>query len=228
MKLDILQESIEAFADVLQSQEGSIHLYKYDMLANFRTIWTFSADDFTGMYDRSLQSDVTRRWWKRDHYRPKEMMLVLIKSEEQYVRQAFKELFQETKNIENRVDSFIFYCDELLRMYKRANPKSIENNHYQDSTIISLYLAGMYPERYTLYPGRVVFNKALHTLHAKENPDKDDLARFFKVSITLYQFLMKNESVKRLIESNVRPSNNLLLSHELVYFLSGNWKEMTP
>jgi hypothetical protein len=113
-------------------------------------------------------------------------------------------------------------------MYKRANRDSIENNHYQDSTIISLYLASMYPDRYTLYPGRNTFNKALRTLHAKENPDKDDLARFFKVSHTLRQFLMKNEKVMALISDGVRPEDDLLLSHELVCFLAGSWEATAP
>ncbi len=228
MNLEILQKNIVLFAEVLKSRDGSMHLYKYDILENFRSVWTFHTEDFSGMYDRSLQSDVTRRWWKRDNYRPKEMMLVLIKSEEQYARQAFKELFNETSSIENRIDTFIYYGEELLRMYKRVNQKSIENNHYQDSGIISLYLAGIYPDRYTLYPGRAVFNSALLTLRAKNTADKDDLVRFFKVCKTLFGFLLKNESIKMVLENSMRPTNDLLLAHEFICFLSGKWLENTP
>lgn len=228
MKLDVLQERIEAFAGILKSRDGAVHLYKYEMLDHFRSAWTFDTEDFAGMYDRALQSDVTRRWWKRENYRPKETMLLFIKAEEQYVRQSFKELFNESNNVENRIDRFIFYGDELLRMYKRANRDSIENNHYQDSTIISLYLASMHPDRYTLYPGRTTFNKALRTLHAKENPDKDDLARYFKVSQTLHQFLMKNAKVQALIADGIRPDKHLLLSHELMCFLAGSWEVTAP
>jgi hypothetical protein len=228
MKLEILQSSIIAFTHLLKSREGSLHHYTYDVLENFRKTWTFDTEDFAGMYDRSLQSDVTRRWWKRDPYRPKEMMLVLIKSEERYAREAFKELFNESTNIENRVDKFIFYCDELLRMYKRANPKSIENNHYQDSTIISLYLSGMYSDRYTIYPGRSIFNAALRTLQARQNSDKDDLVRFFKLCQTLYHYLMKDTTILQMIADGLRPAQHLLLAHEFIYFLSGRWDETTP
>lgn len=205
-----------------------MHQYKYDILSGFQEAWTFKTDDFAEMYDRSLQSDVTRRWWKKEHYRPKEMMLTLINAEEQYVREAFKELFNEEKKIENRVDRFSFYCDELMRMYKRANPKSIENNHYQDSTIVSCYLAGMCPVRYTLYPGRAIFNKALHALHAQESPDRDDLPRFFKLTKLIYQYLMKDPAIVSMLENGARPSENLLLAHEFMYFVAGIWDEVTP
>lgn len=228
MKLDILQQQIKAFTDVLRSHDGSLHLYKYAMLENFRTTWTFSTDDFSGMYDRALQSAITRRWWKRDHYRPKEMMLLFIHTEEQYVRQAFKELFNEAKSIENRLDSFVFYAEEMLRMYKKTNPKRIENNHYHDSVIISLYLSGMYPERYTLYPGRSLFNAALRAVQARESTDKDDLVRFFKLSHTLYKYLMKDAVIGQVIKDGMRPPDHLLLAHEFLYFLSGQWVETTP
>lgn len=228
MKLDILQTQIGLFSALLHSREGALHSYKYRLLDHFHTTWTFDTDDFAGMYDRALQSDVTRRWWKRDHYRPKEMMLVLIRHEEQYVRQAFRELFNENKNIENRLDRFNFYCDELLRMYKRANPKSIENNHYQDSMIISLYLAGLYPEKYTIYPGREIFNQALRVLHAKESTDKDDLPRFFKLSHTIHQYLLKDKSMLEIMEKGMRPAQHLLPVHEFFYFLAGRWDENVP
>jgi len=228
MNLAILQQSIKDFAGTLQSGKSDMHLYKYGLLDNFKSTWDLSAEDFGKMYDRALQSDVTRRWWKRDHYRPKEMMLVLIKHEEQYVRQAFKDLFNENKSIESRLDRFIFYCDELLRMYKRANPRSIENNHYQDSAMISLYLAGMYPEQYTLYPGRDIFNKALRVLGAKESPDKDDLARFFKVSQIMYQYMMKDQKILAAIQQGVRAEGNLLIVHEFLFGLAGVSDRTTP
>jgi len=48
-----------------------------------------------------------------------------------YVRHSFKDLLEEEKNIADRVDRFIFYCDEMLTEYKTQNGLSIENNHYQ-------------------------------------------------------------------------------------------------
>ena len=227
MKLQVIQESIRPFLEALKSKNGQLHAYKYDMLENFSSAWTFDTDDFAGMYDRSLQSTVTRRWWKRDNYRPKEAMLLFIGLREEYVRQAFKELFKESRSIETRIDSFVYYCDELLRMYKHEFPKSIENNHNHDGMIISLYLAARYPDRYSLYPGRRIFNKALSALHARQG-DTDDLPRFFKVCNTLYKLLEKDPDFVAVTKEGLRPEGHLLFVHEFLFFLAGAWNENTP
>lgn len=228
MKLDILNRKTAAFAERLRSKDGPEHAYKYALLEHFRSQWTFDTEDFAAMYDRCLQSDVTRRWWKRESYRPKEVMLLLIEREDQYVRQAFKELFNESRAVENRIDRFVFYCDEILRMYKKTQTRSIENNHYQDSTIISLYLAALYPDTYTLYPGRMLFNRALLALGATGTGEKDDLTRFFKLTRTVYTYITKDPSVSDLIDNGLRPQGHLLLAYEFLYFVANAWDETTP
>lgn len=228
MKLALLQNHVADFGRKLQSEDGNTHLFKYDILSHFGSNWTFGTDDFAGMYDRSLESEVTRRWWKRESYRPKEVMLLLIRSEEQYLRQAFRQLADETRKVENRLDRFVFYCDEALRMYKRKQPKSIENNHYQDSAIISLYLAAIYPDRYTLYPGRLLFNRALLALGASGTGEKDDLLRFFTLARTVYIYLQKSIFITELIDRGLRPNGHLLLAHEFFLFVANAWDEVAP
>lgn len=228
MKVDLLQKHIGAFGSLLRSAEGGAHLFKYDILDHFRSIWTFDTEDFAAMYDNALKSDITRRWWKRGTYRPKEMMLLLIRAEEQYARQVFRDLFDETKQVENRADRFVFYCDEMLRIYKRTNPDRIENNHYQDSSIISLYLAGMYPERYTLFPGKEVFHTALMALGARDTGAQEDLPRFFKLSKLIYTQLNKDPAIADLMQRRARPEGNLLLAHEFICFCGGAWNELSP
>jgi hypothetical protein len=224
MKLDVLQEKIPLFANALRTRDGDVHRYKYAMLDHFRTHWSFDTEDFAGMYSACLENTVTRRWWKRETYRPKEVMLEFIRTQEPYVRQSFRELFNEHKQVENRIDSFRFYCDELLSMYKKSHPRSIENNHYHDGAMISLYLAAMYPEKYPLYPGHEIFNEALRALHAKPS-ETEDLPRYFKVSNTLYSFLQKDPSIQEMITSGHRPTGNKMLVHEFIYFLAGRWSE---
>jgi hypothetical protein len=228
MKLNILRTCIAQFADHLASADGIVHQYKYEILSQFASRWTYETDSFEGMYDACLQSTVTRRWWKRDQYRPKEVMCALIRSEEQYAREAFKELYNEKKLVENRIDRFVFYCDELLRMYKKANPKSVVNNHYQDSVMISFYLAALYPGRYSLYPGRRIFNQALLKLDAQGTGEKDDLPRFFKLTHLINTYLLKNDAINGLIDNGLRPSGHLLLVHEFLYFMADAWQESTP
>ena len=226
MKLDLIQQHIREFVAFLETRESGDHLFKYAMLSHFRQVWTYDTEDFAAMYDRALQSDVTRRWWKREGYRPKEVMLLLIHAEPQYARQAFKELFNEQHQVENRIDRFIFYCDEILKLHKRLNPRDITNNHNQDSAILSFYLGAMYPDQYTLYPGRLIFNRGLIALGAQGTGEKDDLPRFFKLSRTIYQYLIKEPSVIALIDNGLRPAGDLLLAHEWFLYTARAWHEM--
>lgn len=227
MKLDLLRNSIADFAKRLASSDGEAHLYKYQILSHFRDTWSFDTDDFAGMFDRSLTSNVTRRWWKREHYRPKESMLLLIPVHEQYARQAFQALFHEGKDIANRIDSFRFYCDELLRLYRHNNRLSIDNNHYQDATMQSLYLGGMYPQRYTLYPGLRIFSRALEALGAKTS-EVDELPRYFKLCGIIYSYLIADQGISGYVNDGVRPAGHLLLVHEYLYHIAGVWHETTP
>jgi hypothetical protein len=86
----------------------------------------------------------------------------------------------------------------------------------------------MYPHRYTLYPGRRIIQKALDALHAKAQGDKDDLSRFFKVCSTIYQFLEKDAGIKRILDDSRRPQGNLLLSHEFICYIAGEWDNYVP
>ena len=81
------------------------------------------------------------------------MILKFIQTSEDYVRYSFKDLFNENKDIEGRVDRFVFYCDQLLKEYKDSKPQSIENAHYHDDNyeMISIYLAFHFPNIYTPY-----------------------------------------------------------------------------
>jgi hypothetical protein len=228
MKLDLLQEYIRNFAHLIATKKDDRHVFKYEMLGHFNRVWTSDTGDFASMYEMALSSDVTRRWWKRESYTPKAMMILLMRTEDQLARHAFRDLFDESKTVANRIDRFVFYCDELLRLYKRSHPLSIENHHYQDAAMISLYLSGMYPDRYTLYPGRVPFNHALEALGAPGTGMKDDLTRFFKLTSLVFKYLTKDQTITSLIHNGLRPENHLLLVHEFWVFAGGVWEALSP
>jgi hypothetical protein len=141
-----------------------------------------------------------------------------------YVRFAFQDLFNEEKAIDGRMDRFIFYCDELLSAYKEANPLKIENNHYHHYKIISLYLAFHHPTEYTLY-NFDVFKNTLINLGSRSIPQQNDIERYFKISRTLWKFLMKEEDIWDLHLKRLNPQihyqeHSLLLVDEFCHMIS--------
>lgn len=224
MQLKKIQEHIAAYKKQL-SKNPNPNLYKWESQQIWQENWDIEARDFAEMYDRSLENSQTRRIWNRESYAPKKMMLEFAKMQPHFVYSMFQELFNEDKDIGNRVDRFVFYCDELLKEYKSKNPHSIQNQHYQDYEIISHYLAFQYPDRYTPYQFDL-FQNTLEKIGSRDLPRTHDLPRHFKVMKTLYQFLSKDEQLLALQQSQLEEQHyqgrSLLLVEGFGIFLSKN------
>ncbi len=207
MNLQKIQYYILRFKKYLKSNSATNALYKWESLQNFQQNWNLEAESLSEMYDRSLQNTQTVRLWKANQYFPKQIMLLFCKMQPDYVRFAFKDLFNEAKSIDARVDRFVFYCDELLAEYRNKYPLKIENHHYHNNQMISLYLAFRYPAQYTLYDFDT-FKNTLINLGSRNIPKLNDLDRFFKVSRTLGIFLQKDKEVGVLHQQRLHPERH--------------------
>ncbi len=196
MNLQKLNNAIGEYKAFLKSNPRHNPYWKWESLKTFQENWDIDTTDFGSMFDQSLQNSHTRRLWKRENYAPKEMMLKFIDLNSDYVRFAFQDLFNENKDIENRIDRFVFYCGEMLREYKAKNPLSIENRHFHDDNyeIISFYLAFRYPDLYTPYHFES-FKKLMHKLGSLDVPKVNDIGRYFKVMRTIFNFIKKDEEI---------------------------------
>lgn len=217
MQLKLLRQQFEAYHRFLQSPKADQRLYVWESQRIFQENWNLDAPDLEAMYHRSLENSTTRRLWKRENYEPKRLMRAFIRMEPDFVRSMFRELFDETKSIGLRAGRFVFYCDELLQSYKKANPRSIENNHYHgDYHMIFLYLAFRYPDRYSMYHFEY-FVRTLEVLGVAELPKTHDLERFVKVSRTLYRLMEKEEHLLSAHRQRLRAEHYQEESYLLVY-----------
>ena len=225
MQLKKLQQYISDYREILKEKREFHEIYKWECLKNFQDHWDIEAGDFAKMYDQSLQSTVTRRLWKGEDFFPKEMMLKFIAIAPDFVRAMFRDLFNEKKEVEDRVARFQFCCDSMLSEYKEANPLTIENNHFhQENHVISMYLTFRFPNAYTLfeYP---VFLKAMKNLGTTKPPSPFDVTRFFKVTKTINTFLQKDEILLERHQKRLHPKTDymdstLLLVNDFYYFVA--------
>lgn len=207
MQVKRIQHYIDQYQTWLQSSRADERLHLWATQRIFQEHWDIEALDFAAMYDTSLQNPETRRLWKREHYEPKRLMQLFIAMEPEYVRHVFRDLFNEDKDIENRVDRFAFYCEDMLHSYRDKNPLSIENHPYHDAAMISLYLALRYPANYCYYDGPA-FTQLMQKLGAASIPQADDLGRYFKTARILFGFLQKNEAVMALHQKRLQPKHH--------------------
>jgi hypothetical protein len=226
MQVAKLKESFQKYRDFLSGPNAADRLYLWEIQQHFQHNWDLKAEDLPAMYDRSLQSNHTRRHWRRENYEPKQMMLGFMGLDSEYLRQVFKDLFNENNEISGRVDRFVFHCDQLLQEYKRKHPRSIDNNHYHDDgyQMISFYLAMRHPAAYTLYEGKK-FVALLEVLGTRNLPRFDDFERFCKISRTIYKLMQKEEDLLDLHRARLNPEvhyseESLLVVYDFYQFIS--------
>ncbi len=219
MNLNKLKKCIARYKSFLQSEKNDRFLYVWESLNYFQDNWKTEASDLAEMYDRSLNNTTSRRQWKKEDFFPKEMMLKFIKTEPEYVRLAFRDLFNEDKSLSGRVDRFGYYCEELLKIYLEKNPKGKENDHYHTPEFIMLYVAYRFPEKYTLYDSKS-FNYFLEDVEAKNVLAGHDLGRYAKLTKTVNTFLQKDEEIISLIKNRLEDKHyqgiNFLSVYEMM------------
>lgn len=223
MNLRLIQEHIAAFRRHLEASAEFPLLFAWESQRIFQESWDMDTGDFAAMYDASLQNSHSRSLWKGERYAPKEIMQLFIETYPDFVRDMFKDLFNEAREVEGRMDRFLFHCDELLRDYRDTHPDFIETRHYhEDYRMVALYLAFRYPDQYALYEHEA-FVRFLKKVQAKDAPLVPDPGRFFKVVRTVYNLLSKDESMLELHYRRLDPGvhfmgKSMLLGVEFLVF----------
>ena len=190
MQLEALDNYKKNYTELITTNPNYDELYKWESLQKFQNNWDIEAQDFGAMYDQSLNSKVSANLWASQFFYPKQMMLEFIKIDQEKVRTMFKELFNEDLLIEKRINRFVQGCHDLLLIHQKDNPEA--KNHYHDGyRIISVYLCFRYPTKYAIYKYSE-FKTFMEALKVTNIPGTKEIARFFKVMNTIYNFLAKD------------------------------------
>ena len=107
MNLQKIEAYIQYFKTYLKSKTAVKELYKWESQKVFQENWNIEDPDLLTVYDRSLKNSQTSRLWKDGTYRPKEVLLILGALSPEYLGHIFGDLFNEEKNVADRIDRFI-------------------------------------------------------------------------------------------------------------------------
>lgn len=230
MKVHLLEKGIDRFLSHCLSADSIDWYFPHALVNEFHVHWSPPTQiGLKEMYDESLQSIYAQRWWKGDQYKPKEIMLQLMEAELELAVIAWKDLANEAASLDGRLSRFDYYCNELLQIHRQKNYRSVETFHHQDVAIISLYLAGMYPDKYVLYPGLVMFQHFCRAIGSPDIPIVDDYIRYMKVANIVFTFLKKNAKYQALLDLR-HPSFHkvavvpLLISYEVIAYEGEHFK----
>ncbi|SEQ95748.1 hypothetical protein [Neolewinella agarilytica] len=208
MQVPKIDAAILAFQDWILTDEALAYLPLWETQKNWQTHFNVEAKDLAESYDLALDSKTNRRHYRRGGYDPKRAMLAIMRWEPDFVREAFRDLFSEDRDLEGRVGRFGFYINELFNRFRDAHPKdrTPSHNHDDDYNMVSLYLMGQYPEKYAPY-STALLQTICEKLGAKTVPPAADFARYTKLLQTLRGFLLKDELVMERYAAALRESD---------------------
>ena len=220
MNLGIIKKEIENYKKLIVTSMYD-EMYKWEALKNFQDNWNIEADDFKAMYDKSFYSSYTNNLWANPHWYPKSVMLRFIDHDKERVRQMFMDLFNEEESVDRRTDRFVYHCDKMLEEISVVEP-SMKRHFHDGQRIVSLYLAFRFPDKYAMYK-YTEFKTFMKAVKVKDIPGTGEYERFFKVTRTLYNILVKDEELmklhKSLLTDDCYKDETLMLAQDFIFSL---------
>ncbi len=137
---DILVQYKQNFVSKIWGEEK----YKWEAVKWFQKNWDVNAPDFAEMLNRSLGK--TYNLLTSANNFPKGMIVELAKSAPEEVRAMFLSLYDESKEVYERMNAFKMQSEVLRKKYRNG-----ARQHYQYENAISTYLWLRYPDKYYIY-----------------------------------------------------------------------------
>ncbi|OAV46159.1 hypothetical protein [Lewinella sp. 4G2] len=218
MQVPKINAAVDHFSEWLTTEAAEQYLPLFETQQNWQDHFNVEAKNLAEVYDLALDSKTNRRHYRRGGYDPKTAMLAILRTQTEFARDAFRDLFSEDRDVDGRVGRFEFFINELWNRYRDAHPKDRTPDHYHrdDYAMASLYLMGQYPEIYAPYSTELL-QSVCTKLGAKAIPEAADFGRYVKLLKTLRSFLTKDETVMANYQALLRPGDYAGESALLVY-----------
>jgi len=197
MKVALINEYKDKFKAYLKGSGDPRNAFYFEIIDNWKGHWKIEGKGLSTIYDSSLQSKESARLWGGSVNSPKSMMILLLETEEEFMRATFRDLFNETLDLGLRLDRFGFHTDQVFRPMQSKDPRFVSHFH-NDREILCLYLALEYPDRYCLfnYPAFLVM---MQKFESRNIPTKVEVERYYKSCRGIKNLLFKDDELISLL-----------------------------
>ena len=171
--------------------------FKWEAVKCFQDNWDISTDNFTEMLINSLAK--TENLLSSKNNFPKDTIINLSKLYPNEVRKMFIELFDESKNIYERISTFKENSEALFKKTQK-----IGNSHYQTENAITTYLWLRYPDKYYIYKFSevvAVSNELESNYIFKKGEFANNIENFFKFYDEICSKLQSDNELKNMLSS---------------------------
>ena len=152
--------------------------YKWEAIKHFQKHWDVNAADFKAIMFAEEDPEATRA--------------------------AFISLFDETKDLTERVAAFYAFAED-----RKANHNSGWKNHYQNANAISTYLWLKYPDKYYIYKYseyRSVARELSSDYVPKKSSSPDSLVDGYKMYDEIRDVLIQDDELKTMLQNALTDS----------------------
>ena len=173
--------------------------YKWKAVKCFQDNWDAEAVDFAVMLEKSL-AETDNLLTSRNNF-PKGMITGFAKHAPEEVRAMYRDLFDEGKDVYERIAAFKDQSSDLLDTYGNG-----AKQHYQNENSITTYLWLRYPDTYYIYKLSEV-KKVADVLHCdyrfKKGAYRDNLQHFYKIYDEICEELKLDTELVNLFRSHL-------------------------
>ncbi|MDY5772206.1 MAG: AAA family ATPase [Bacteroidaceae bacterium] len=194
-----LADVLIAYKQNFISKQWGDEKYKWEAVKWFQDNWDVNASDFAAMLSRSL--DKTYNLLASMNNFPARMITGFAKAAPEEVRAMFLALFDESKDVYERIDTFKMQSSVLLEKYGKG-----AGQHYQYENAISTYLWLRYPDKYYIYKFaevKAVANELKSDYRFKKGAYADNIRNFLKFYDEISVILKDDTELVNLFQSQL-------------------------
>lgn len=200
--MSCLKEAMEQYKKDFDVFQWEHEEYKWKAVKWFQDNWDINANDFPEMLDRSLK--VAGNLLRSTNNYPKAMITEFAKIAHDEVRSMFMSLYDENKDIYERIELFKTQSSEILEKYEQGK------KHYQSENAISVYLWLRYPDTYYIYKFREVKN-VVNALNAdyqfKKGAYRDNIRNFMRLYGEINTAVNEDAELTQLFRSHLKDAH---------------------
>ena len=194
-----LKEVLAQYKQNFVSTQWGNEKYKWEAVKWFQDNWDVNAQNFPEMLNRSL--DKTFNLLASSNNFPKGMIVGFAKAAPEEVRAMFIALFDESKDVFERMNAFKLQSSILLEKYGNGAAQ-----HYQYENAISTYLWLRYPDKYYIYKfGEVktVASELESDYRFKKGAYADNIRNFLKLYDEISVVLKEDTELVNIFQSQL-------------------------
>lgn len=200
----LIEDAIEQYLYDLDNHWRD-ELYKWEAVQWFQENWDLEMPDFVAMLQNALSK--TSNLLASMNSFPREMIINIAKAAPNEVRNMFINLYDESKDLAQRVQQFIDTAEILRKKHNTGSWKM----HYQNTNAVSTYLWLRYPDKYYIYKyGEYLkVDEKLGLGYKIKKGQVGEMVKGYDMYDMLTGYLLKNQKLVEVIKTHVENSTEL-------------------